>query len=67
VKDPRPTAGGPPPCRVLDVTDDGPALVGTAPGVTVVDIEARTGARVRANGRTVARWITCRPKETICL
>jgi len=32
---------------VLDVTDDGLALVETAPGVTVEDITARTAAPLR--------------------
>ncbi|MCY9784267.1 CoA transferase subunit B [Nocardiopsis sp. EMB25] len=32
---------------VLDVTDDGLALVETAPGVTAEELAARTGARVR--------------------
>ncbi|MFD3328807.1 3-oxoacid CoA-transferase subunit B [Streptomyces sp. NPDC058701] len=36
---------------VLDVTEDGLALVETAPGVTVADIAARTDAPVRTN-----RW-----------
>ncbi|MFJ7269096.1 CoA transferase subunit B [Streptomyces sp. NPDC099050] len=34
---------------VLDVTEDGLALVETAPGVTIADIAARTDAPVRSN------------------
>ncbi|MFD7136802.1 CoA transferase subunit B [Streptomyces sp. NPDC059894] len=39
---------------VLDVTDDGLALVETAPGVTVEDITSRTDAPVRLAGHTAA-------------
>ncbi|WP_093798300.1 CoA transferase subunit B [Streptomyces sp. Wb2n-11] len=39
---------------VLDVTDDGLALVETAPGVTVEDITARTGAPLRLGSSTAA-------------
>ncbi|MER7492896.1 CoA transferase subunit B [Streptomyces pharetrae] len=39
---------------VLDVTDDGLALVETAPGVTVEDIVARTDAPVRVDSTTAA-------------
>ncbi|WP_086740408.1 CoA transferase subunit B [Streptomyces glaucescens] len=39
---------------VLDVTDDGLALVETAPGVTVEDIAARTDAPVRVDSTTAA-------------
>jgi len=39
---------------VLDVTDDGLALVETAPGVTVEDIAARTDAPVRVGSTTAA-------------
>ncbi|MEV6180932.1 CoA transferase subunit B [Streptomyces sp. NPDC052015] len=39
---------------VLDVTDDGLALVETAPGVTVEDITARTDAALLLDGLTTA-------------
>ncbi|MFE9686689.1 CoA transferase subunit B [Streptomyces sp. NPDC006285] len=39
---------------VLDITDNGLALVETAPGVTVEDIAARTGASVRLDSFTAA-------------
>ncbi|WP_426570008.1 CoA transferase subunit B [Streptomyces canus] len=39
---------------VLDVTDDGLALVETAPGVTVEDITARTDAALLLDGLTAA-------------
>ncbi|MGA4980238.1 CoA transferase subunit B [Streptomyces cinereoruber] len=39
---------------VLDVTDRGLCLVETAPGVTVENIRARTGARVRVDSTTAA-------------
>ncbi|MFP8883854.1 CoA transferase subunit B [Streptomyces mangrovi] len=39
---------------VLDVTDDGLALVETAPGVTVEDITARTDAPLNLNGLAAA-------------
>ncbi|MFD7455594.1 MULTISPECIES: CoA transferase subunit B [unclassified Streptomyces] len=39
---------------VLDVTDDGLALVETAPGVTVQDITSRTDAPVHLNALTAA-------------
>ncbi len=39
---------------VLDVTDDGLALVETAPGVTVEDITARTDAPLRPGSSTAA-------------
>ncbi|MGW0549138.1 CoA transferase subunit B [Streptomyces altiplanensis] len=39
---------------VLDVTDDGLALVETAPGVTVEDITARTGAPLLLGSSTAA-------------
>ncbi|CQR61219.1 CoA transferase subunit B [Streptomyces leeuwenhoekii] len=40
---------------VLDVTDEGLALVETAPDVTVPDITARTGAPLLLDGSTAAR------------
>ncbi|MFF4686988.1 CoA transferase subunit B [Streptomyces sp. NPDC001307] len=39
---------------VLDVTEDGLALVETAPGVTVEDITARTGAPLRTSAAAAA-------------
>ncbi|MFF8449095.1 3-oxoacid CoA-transferase subunit B [Streptomyces leeuwenhoekii] len=40
---------------VLDVTDEGLALVETAPDVTAADITARTGAPLLLDGSTAAR------------
>jgi 3-oxoacid CoA-transferase subunit B len=39
---------------VLDVTDDGLALVETAPGVTVEDVKSRTAAPVRVSSAAAA-------------